>query len=302
MLKNNPKFNIIIKFLFIAIFISTIIYYPIDNSNAYTQYSNNINTKQSTEKVNFNINVSIKCKINIETTLIGVNGNIIRATRQAIYDNYCDLKKINNLNGYSINDDVQIFRIIPYGNPNTTKYWNVYFKSKKASSEDYNNISSVLIIKYPNGAYKGNITQEGIKDLDTIYSYKTIDKLPKNNETNKIEKYDINVSIESKIEIDASLKKIDNNIIKATRQAIYDSNYLSIRLNHYNISIDEPILINKVVPQGNSKNPSLWIVYYEITNKPNYNGVSNFFVSKLPNGSYQGIFKQTEPADLSITY
>lgn len=86
-----------------------------------------------------------------------VNPNIIRATRQAMFDTDCYSARINHYNGLNINTDVLIFDVKETG----TDSWKVCFHLKNSDEKDYNTIgySHASVKKLDDGSYIGEISR-----------------------------------------------------------------------------------------------------------------------------------------------
>lgn len=114
--------------------------------------------EQKPEAGLFDINVSIKFHIILANKVRWVNPNIIRASRQAIYDYYSSEAKFCHFNGFYINNDMLIFDIKEIKD-NT---WGVYFHVKAKEDKNYPGGYSFLTVeKLQSGSYKGHIVQHG---------------------------------------------------------------------------------------------------------------------------------------------
>ncbi|NFG42557.1 hypothetical protein FC789_15605 [Clostridium botulinum] len=105
----------------------------------------------------FDVDVSIKYNIHLDDKVKDVNPNIIRATRQAMFDTDCYSARINHYNGLNINTDVLIFDVKETG----TDSWKVCFHLKNSDEKDYNTIgySHASVKKLDDGSYIGEISR-----------------------------------------------------------------------------------------------------------------------------------------------
>lgn len=127
----------------------------INNENNVAVSGNSEIVSQDYNSNSFNINVSLNYNIVLDDKVKGVNSNIIRATRQAIFDTDCDFARLQHYNGYSKNNDVLIFDVKENGKDT----WKVDFKEKKAGTKEYDNIgySFATVKKQKSGSYIGYI-------------------------------------------------------------------------------------------------------------------------------------------------
>ena len=104
----------------------------------------------------FDVNVSINVKVTLDDKVKGVKPNIIRATRQALFDRDCDLAKFSHYNGYSRNYYINIFDVIDKGNDT----WEVRFREKEKESDfyDYRGYSIAEVKRDNSGSYQGTIS------------------------------------------------------------------------------------------------------------------------------------------------
>jgi hypothetical protein len=117
-----------------------------------------IPVEQKPEVGLFDINVSIKFHIILADKVRGVNPDIIKASRQAIYDYYCSEAKFSHYNGFSVDNDMLIFDIKEIKN-NT---WGVYFHEKSKEDKTYPMGYSFLTVeKLQSGSYKGYVSPHG---------------------------------------------------------------------------------------------------------------------------------------------
>lgn len=140
----------------------------------FTSYGGNKNSKlqssvssasaieqsnQATAEDSYDINIKISYKVTLDEKIKEINPNIIRATRQAIFDNDCSNAKFFHYNGYVIDNDIYIFEVNETG-----KYtWQVKFWEKLKNSETYNKSGycSATVEKTSSGSYKGYIINPG---------------------------------------------------------------------------------------------------------------------------------------------
>lgn len=120
------------------------------------QVKNNTSTEETRNLDSFDINVNLKYKINLDDKVKGVNSNIIKATRQAIFDADFYFAKLQHYNGYCVNNDVLIFDVKETG----TDTWEVDFYEKKSGAKEYDTIgySFATVEKQKDGSYIGAIT------------------------------------------------------------------------------------------------------------------------------------------------
>lgn len=105
----------------------------------------------------FNVNVGIYFSITLDDKVKGVNSNIIRATRQAMFDYYCYYAKFSHYDGYSITGDVVIMDV-----KETKKdTWQVEFVPKNGPTNYPNGYSVVIVEKQKSGSYKGIMPLHG---------------------------------------------------------------------------------------------------------------------------------------------
>jgi hypothetical protein len=126
-----------------------------NTSNSVTNKSNTLdNTTQNLDLLDGN--VSINYKINTADKIKGTNSNIIKATRQAIFDSACYFARQSDYNGYPVNNDIFIFDVKEKGTDN----WEVDYYEKKSDEKEYDTIgySSVNVEKQKDGSYVGNTT------------------------------------------------------------------------------------------------------------------------------------------------
>lgn len=106
-----------------------------------------------------------------------------------------------------------------------------------------------------------------------------------NTDTNS---FDVDVKISYKITLDDKVKKINSNIIKAARQAIFDSDCGNAKFSHYNYSMEKDIYIFEVNEAGSN----IWQVKFweKAQNEISYNktGYCSATVEKQKTGSFRG--------------
>jgi len=145
---------------------TTIDGYNIGSDGAWIE--NNVSTKenQNYNSDSFDINVSLKYTIHIDDKIKGTNPNIIKATRQAIFNADCDFAESNNYNGYTVNNDILIFNVIEKG----TDIWEVDFYEKKSDENEYNKIgySFAIVEKQKDGSYKGGMSHSSTAEATIV--------------------------------------------------------------------------------------------------------------------------------------
>jgi hypothetical protein len=138
---------------------TTINSYILGSDGAWIQSTYTNTTTQGNQKSNsdsFDVNVSLKYNINLDDKVKGTNPNIIKATRQAIFDEDCYCAKLEHYNGYSVNNDVLIFDVKEAG----TDTWEVDFYEKKLDEKEYDTsgYSVATVEKQKDGSYTGGLT------------------------------------------------------------------------------------------------------------------------------------------------
>ncbi|MDP4182820.1 MAG: hypothetical protein Q8942_17260 [Bacillota bacterium] len=116
-----------------------------------------ISSNDDTEISSFDVNVNIKYNVILDKAVKGTNPNIIRATRQAIFDYDCNNSKFVHYN-YSADYEVYIFKVIQTGE----KTWEVRFREKPNGAASYNDrdeYSCVSVEKQASGSFIGSIAQ-----------------------------------------------------------------------------------------------------------------------------------------------
>ncbi|OPX45061.1 hypothetical protein CLHUN_12930 [Ruminiclostridium hungatei] len=114
---------------------------------------------QNTGTDSFDINVQINYRVTIDKNIKEINPNIIRATRQAIFDYDCSNAKFSHYNGVIINNDICVFEVNETGK-NT---WQVKFWEKPQNSDLYNKdgFCFATVEKQDSGSYKGYVINPG---------------------------------------------------------------------------------------------------------------------------------------------
>jgi len=141
--------------------------YNLGSDGAWIDTSNEKNNNSNSSLVN--INVSLKFNIYIADEVKEKNPNIIKATRQAIFDAACYSAKLNHYDGYSVNNDVLIFDVKEAG----TDTWKVDFYEKKSNEKEYDTIgySVAIVTKEKDGSYKGGMTIHPPTSTTTAETY-----------------------------------------------------------------------------------------------------------------------------------
>jgi len=141
--------------------------YTLGSDGAWIDTSNEKNNNSNSSLVN--INVSLKFNIYIADEVKEKNPNIIKATRQAIFDAACYSAKLNHYDGYSVNNDVLIFDVKEAG----TDTWKVDFYEKKSNEKEYDTIgySVAIVTKEKDGSYKGGMTIHPPTSTTTAETY-----------------------------------------------------------------------------------------------------------------------------------
>lgn len=105
------------------------------------------------------INVNINYRVTLDDKVKGVNINIIKAARQAIFDYDCSNAKFSHYNGYLIENDVYIFDIAE----TDKNIWEVKFWEKPQSSDTCNKegYCFATVEKQKSGSFKGYIVNPG---------------------------------------------------------------------------------------------------------------------------------------------
>ncbi len=129
-------------------------------TNGYTASDSSIETlKQNTDTDSYDINVQINYRVTIDKNIKKINPNIIRATRQAIFDCDCSNAKFSHYNGFIINKDICIFEVNETGkNTWQVKFWE---KPKNSDLYDKDGFCSATVEKQDSGSYKGYVINPG---------------------------------------------------------------------------------------------------------------------------------------------
>lgn len=116
-------------------------------------------SKQDISSDSFDIHVNISYQITLDDKVKAVNPNIIKATRQAIFDYDCNDAKFYHYNGFSINNDVYIFEV----NQTSIRTWEVKFWVKPQNSNSYNKngYSFATVEEQKSGSFLGSIMNPG---------------------------------------------------------------------------------------------------------------------------------------------
>jgi hypothetical protein len=127
-------------------------------SNAAAASTNKPSNKDNGTN-SFDINVKISCKVTLDTKVKGTNPDIIKAARQAIFDNDCYFARFSHYNGYTVNNDIYIFEV----NKTDNNTWKVKFRMKPHDSDSYDKDGYCLatVEKQKTGSFKGYIVNSG---------------------------------------------------------------------------------------------------------------------------------------------
>lgn len=117
-----------------------------------------VNTTYNINKNSYNIDVRIHYSITLDDKVKSVNPNIIKATRQAIFNYDSNNAKFSHYK-YSRNHDIYIFKVNKIGS-NT---WIVRYWEKQHSIHKYNKngYCYVTVEKQKSGSFKGSIINPG---------------------------------------------------------------------------------------------------------------------------------------------
>lgn len=117
----------------------------------------------------YDINVTINCKITLDDKVKGVNPNIIRATRQALFNYDCNNAMFWHYNGFSRNYYILIFDIKEISKDT----WVVKFHQKQNKSDKYDTdgYSFANVVKQKSGVYIGRIDNPGGPKIDYGETY-----------------------------------------------------------------------------------------------------------------------------------
>lgn len=158
----NKKYNSIKRHRALLLLVLILFTFTSCNDENDLQIQNNIASESSIENTDtdsYDINVQISYKVTIDKNLKEINPNIIRATRQAIFDCDCSNAKFSHYNGFIRNNDICIFEINETGK-NT---WQVKFWEKPQNTDlyDKNAYCSATVEKQDSGSYKGYVVNPG---------------------------------------------------------------------------------------------------------------------------------------------
>lgn len=114
---------------------------------------------RNTDTDSFDINVQINYRVSLDKKIKEINPNIIRATRQAIFDYDCSNAKFSHYNGFIINNDICIFEV----NETSKNTWQVKFWEKPQNSDSYikDGFCFATVEKQDSGSFKGHIINPG---------------------------------------------------------------------------------------------------------------------------------------------
>lgn len=129
-------------------------------TKGYTASDSSIETlNQNTDTDSYDINVQINYKVTIDKNLKEIDPNIIRATRQAIFDCDCSNAKFSHYKGFIINNDICIFEVNETGkNTWQVKFWE---KTQNTDLYDKDGYCSATVEKQDSGSYKGYVINPG---------------------------------------------------------------------------------------------------------------------------------------------
>lgn len=114
------------------------------------------------DNTSFDINVSIKYKVEVDEKLKGINPNIIKATRQAIFDYDSSNAKFFHYKRFNMDNQILIFDIKERGKDT----WEVGYKEKIHTDKGYEDCTSsgycfATVEKQKSGSYYGYIVNSG---------------------------------------------------------------------------------------------------------------------------------------------
>jgi hypothetical protein len=140
----------------VSVLVSLGYYKSINISNNIVMASSDTTVSQDSNTDSFDVNVDLHYKITLDDKVKGTNPNIIKATRQAIFDTDYFFARLQHYNGYSVNNDVLIFDVKEIAQ---NCAWEVDFRIKKSGTESYNTdfYCRANIIKQKDGSYIGNM-------------------------------------------------------------------------------------------------------------------------------------------------
>ena len=103
---------------------------------------------QDTNSTSFDINVSINVSVILADNLRNINPSIIKAARTALFNFYCDRAKFVHYNGFSINEQMNIFEV----NESGENSWEVKYRGTNTPDDCF---SLLTVKKEETGSYKG---------------------------------------------------------------------------------------------------------------------------------------------------
>jgi hypothetical protein len=117
----------------------------------------------------YDINVTINCKIALDDKVKGVNPNIIRATRQALFNYDCNNAMFWHYNGFTRNYYILIFDVKEISKDT----WAVKFHQKQNKSDKYDTdgYSFAMVVKQKSGVFIGRIDNPGGPKIDYGETY-----------------------------------------------------------------------------------------------------------------------------------
>ncbi|HEX9060163.1 MAG TPA: hypothetical protein VF941_08275 [Clostridia bacterium] len=144
--------------------------YMIISTYAGIIYNKNVTASNETAAAtaSYDVDVSIKYKIELEDKVKKTNPNIIKAAREAIFLTDCEFSKLQHYNGYKRQGFIDIFEVIEQGKNS----WEVRYRLKEKESDKYDDqgYCSVNVEKQETGSYKGFIVHSwpAVKDDETF--------------------------------------------------------------------------------------------------------------------------------------
>ena len=128
-----------------------------------------VKSKVVVKSHSYDINVSINCKIALDDKVKGVNPNIIRATRQALFNYDCNNAMFWHYNGFSRNYYILIFDVKEISKDT----WAVKFHQKQNKSDKYDKdgYSFTNVVKQNSGVFIGRIDNPGGPNIDYGETY-----------------------------------------------------------------------------------------------------------------------------------
>lgn len=118
----------------------------------------------------YDINVRLEYHISLDKSVEGTDPAIVRALRQALFDNDCQNAMFLHYNGYVKNEDVLVFQVDKTGD-NT---WEVRFREKEHADNTYfesDSYSFATVTKQESGKYIGEIVNPGGPMIDAGETY-----------------------------------------------------------------------------------------------------------------------------------